>query len=87
MTSIISSMSVGTCDHYYTLNDFNEILFSESIQYTLDESTEKIIANLANLLGIVNTPLLTKSSVDTLPSTTNVKRVKSSFNNRRDKRI
>jgi len=46
---------------YYSLNDFNEIVFSGNVNYTLDISTEQIIANLASILGIANT--------DSLPTT------------------
>ena len=43
---------------YYSLNDFNEILFSGNVNYTLDISTEQIITNLASILGITNTDSL-----------------------------
>ena len=37
---------------YYSLNDFNEILFSESMTYKLQDETVQIIENLAKLLGV-----------------------------------
>ena len=39
---------------HYSLNDFNEILFGEPIQYRLDSETENVITYLANLLGVNN---------------------------------
>jgi hypothetical protein len=39
---------------HYSLNDFNEILFGGSLSYKLDTSTEKIISDLADILGILN---------------------------------
>ena len=43
---------------YYSLNDFNEIVFNGNVNYTLDISTEQIITNLASILGITNTDSL-----------------------------
>lgn len=40
---------------YYSLNDFNEIVFSGNVNYTLDITTEKTIMSLASILGIQNT--------------------------------
>jgi hypothetical protein len=37
---------------YYSLNDYNEILFSESFAYKLENDTVKTIENLAQILGI-----------------------------------
>jgi len=37
---------------YYSLNDFNEILFSESMVYKLQDETVKMIENLAQILGV-----------------------------------
>lgn len=71
---------------HYSLNDFNEILFGESLQYTLDKSTEEIIENLANLLGIVNTNVITKPSVNNDIVNSHPKRSKSSFY-RKDKEM
>jgi len=39
---------------HYTLNDFNELLFGNTFSFQLDKNSEEIIANLANILGIVN---------------------------------
>jgi hypothetical protein len=39
---------------YYSLNDFNEILFSESMVYKLNDETCQIIANLSQILGVSN---------------------------------
>jgi len=60
------------------------------MQYKLDEPTEQIIANLANLLGIINANQYTNSSVGKSSNndmtTSSIKRQKTSFN-RKDKEM
>ena len=50
MSIVTIPKSVPT--EYYSLNDFNEILFSESMTYKLQDETVQIIENLAKLLGV-----------------------------------
>uniref|UniRef100_A0A6C0HYI1 MIF4G domain-containing protein n=1 Tax=viral metagenome TaxID=1070528 RepID=A0A6C0HYI1_9ZZZZ len=48
---------------HYSLNDFNELLFSESFSYSLDNETIKNIENLAQILGIsLNSSVSTMSN-------------------------
>ena len=69
--------------YHYSLNDFNEILFGEPIQYTLDPNTEQIIAHLANLLGVVNSAPITASTNNSVGKSSQIlKRTKPSSSNR-----